>query len=181
MKIKGDNVSLKQFIFLCLYYGIARHIPSRGLGGRSIRKWCCKHIFKHCGTNINIEHGAKFGTGVDISIGDNSGLGIRCNVPSNLTVGNNVMMGPDCVILDRNHRYEQIDIPMIVQGDTERKPTIIQDDVWIGCQVLIMPGRTIKKGSIIAGGCVLCKDFPEYAIVGGNPSKYIKSRKQECS
>ena len=177
MKIKGDEVTLRQIIFLSLYYGFARHLPSRRLGGKALRRWCCKHIFKHCGKNVNVEHGAKFGTGVGLSIGDNSGLGIQCDVPSNLFVGDNVMMGPNCTILDRNHRYERTDIPMITQGDTERKPTVIEDDVWIGCQVLIMPGRTIKKGSIVAGGCVLCKDFPEYSIIGGNPSKFIKSRK----
>lgn len=177
MRIKGDNVTMKQLFFLCLYYGFARHLPSRHLAGKELRRWCCKRIFKHCGKNVNIERGAKFGTGIGISMGDNSGLGIHCNVPSNITLGRNVMIGPDCTVLDRNHRHERTDIPMIEQGSTERRPTTIEDDVWIGCQVLIMPGRTVKRGSIIAGGCVLCKDFPEYSIVGGNPSRFIKSRK----
>lgn len=177
MRIKGDNVTLKQLIFLSLYYGFARHLPSRRFGGKELRRWCCKRIFKHCGEKVNVEHGAQFGTGVGISLGDFSGLGVNCWVPSNLTVGRHVMMGPNCTILDRNHEHSRTDIPMMLQGDTERKPVVIEDDVWIGCQVLIMPGRTIKKGSIIAGGCVLCKDFPEYSIVGGNPSKLIKSRK----
>lgn len=176
MRIKGDNVTLKQLLFLSIYYGFARHLPSRRFGGKELRRWCCKHIFKHCGKEVNVEHGAQFGTGVGISLGDKSGLGVNCWVPSNLTVGNHVMMGPNCTILDRNHEHSRTDIPMMFQGDTERKPVVIEDDVWIGCQVLIMPGRTIKKGSIIAGGCVLCKDFPEYSIVGGNPSKLIKSR-----
>ena len=38
------------------------------------------------------------------------------------------------------------------------------------------PGRVVKRGSVIAAGCVLCKDFPEYSVIGGNPSKFIKSR-----
>lgn len=177
MNIKGDNITLKQVFFLCLYYGFTRHLPSRYMGGKTLRRWCCKHIFKHCGKNVNVERGAKFGTGTNICIGDNSGLGIQCHVPSDLIVGDNVMMGPNCTILGRNHRYDRTDIPMIQQGFTAHKTTIIEDDVWIGCQVLIMPGKTIKRGSIIAGGCVLCKDFPEYSIVGGNPSRLIKSRK----
>ena len=52
--------------------------------------------------------------------------------------------------------------------------TIIGDDVWIGRDGLMMLGRYISKGPIFAGGCVLCKDFPQYNIVGGNPSKSIK-------
>lgn len=176
MKINGDEVTLKQLIFLCLYYGFARHLPSRRFGGKALRAWCCKHIFKHCGQNVNIKRGAKFGTGVGLSLGDNSDLGENCSVPSNLTIGHDVMMAPYCTILDRNHRYDNKDIPIRLQGNAERKPTIIEDNVWIGYQVLILPGRTIRNGSIIAGGCVLCKDFPSNSIIGGNPSKFIRSR-----
>jgi len=65
---------------------------------------------------------------------------------------------------------------MVEQGMTEKKQTIIEDDVWLGVRVILTPGRTVKKGSVIAAGCVLTKDFPEYSIVGGNPGKLIKSR-----
>ena len=120
---------------------------------------------------------ANFGSGLDIEIGDNSGIGINACIPSNTKIGKNVMMGPNCYILATNHAFSRTDIPIIEQGYTPKKETIIEDDVWIGRDVLMTPGRVIKRGSIIAGGCVLCKDFPEYSIVGGNPSKLIKSRK----
>lgn len=42
---------------------------------------------------------------------------------------------------------------------------------------LLQMGRHVYKGTIIALGCVLTKDFPEYSIVGGVPSKLIKKRK----
>lgn len=127
---------------------------------------------------MNIERLAKFGSGLDIEIGDNSGLGINCHVPSNTIIGNDVMMGPNCFILAHNHRFDRTDIPMWKQGFQEKKQTLIGNDVWIGRDVLIMPGRKIADGSIIAGGCVLTKDFPEYSIVGGNPSRLIKNRKE---
>jgi len=60
-----------------------------------------------------------------------------------------------------------------------RKRTIIEDDVWIGRQVIMSPGRHIKEGTIIAAGTVLSKDFPEYSIVGGNLSRLIKYRINE--
>ena len=124
MRIKGEEVSIKQAFFLSLYYGIARHLP-RPLFGRKLRYFCCKNIFRHCGKNVNIERGAYFSTGNEISIGNNSGLGINCWVPSNLTIGNDVMMGPNVTILDRNHKFDSIDTPMIRQGNTERRQTII--------------------------------------------------------
>ena len=63
----------------------------------------------------------------------------------------------------------QTDIPMISQGYSEPKQTIIEDDVWIGRNVTFTPGRHVAKGSIVAACTVLCKDFPAYSIIGGNP------------
>ncbi len=167
---------------LILYYGFARYLPVSyfpiiGKACKWIRYQLCRRIFKKCGKNVNVERMAFFGSGKNIEIGDYSGIGINSNIPSDTIIGNDVMMGPNCYILGVNHAFDRVDIPMWQQGSTPRKQTIIGDDVWIGRGVLMTPGRVIKKGTIIAGGCVLCKDFPEYSIVGGNPSKFIRSRK----
>ena len=97
-------------------------------------------------------------------------------VPNGAIIGKNVMMGPNCFIVSVNHRYDDVNIPMNQQGVTSSMPVIIEDDVWIGRDVTIMRGRHIKKGSVIAACTVLTKDFPEYSVVGGNPSKVIKNR-----
>lgn len=179
MKYRGVNFQISQALCLLLYYCFAFYLPISGkyynIGGR-IRAWLCKRIFKECGNHVNIERKATFGSGRNICIGDYSGIGINACIPSNTNIGRNVMMGPNVYILARNHRFDRTDIPMQQQGFTENKQTIIEDDVWIGRDVLMMPGRNIKKGTIIGGGCVLTKDFPEYSIVGGNPSKLIRSR-----
>lgn len=146
-----------------------------------LRLWACRHIFEYCGKNVNIGKGAFFGKGDKIRIGDNSGLGANCFIPNGSVVGNNVMMGANIYILQQNHKFDRIDIPMCQQGYEEPKPIIIEDDVWIGNNVIILVGRHISKGSIIAAGCVLTKDFPEYSIVGGNPGRLIRSRLQSMS
>ena len=181
MKIKGVEISLKQLICLTLYYSLLRYLPSStnfliGKYCRKLRYHCCKHIFKFCGENVNIERNAQFGSGVNLRIGSNSGLGINCVVPGDIIIGKDVMMGPNCCILDANHASDRCDIPMIQQGHIIKKQTIIEDDVWIGRNVLFTPGRVVKKGSIIAAGCVLSKNFPEYSIIGGNPSRLIRNR-----
>ena len=181
MKIRGREFRISQFICLALYYGVFRYLPASyewGGVGKRLRYFACKRIFKKCGKNVNIERMANFGSGLDIEIGDNSGLGKYCNVPSNTIIGDDVMMGPNCFILAHNHRFDRTDIPMCKQGFSGKKQVRIGNDVWIGRDVLIMPGRKIADGSIIAGGCVLTKDFPEYSIVGGNPSRLIKNRKE---
>ena len=166
---------------MLLYYSFARYLPCSykpwgGKMSKRIRYFCCKHIFKECGTNVNVERMAFFRTGKDVIIGENSSIGIRCSVPDDIIIGSNVMMGPDCYILSRNHKFSRTDIPMISQGYSNGMQTIIEDDVWIGMRVLMTPGRHVKKGTIIAAGTVLCKDFDTYSIVGGNPSRLIKKR-----
>ena len=181
MKIKGVTISIKQLFFLFVYYSLLRYLPAgtnffMGKFCKKLRYHCCKHIFKYCGKNVNIERNALFGSGINLCIGSNSGLGINCVVPGDIIIGKDVMMGPNCYILDSNHAFDRVDIPMIQQGHLVRKQTIIEDDVWIGRNVIFTPGRVVKKGSIIAAGCVLSKDFPEYSIIGGNPSRLIRRR-----
>ena len=175
-----SKTSSKKIIWRVLYYRFAIFLPQRThLGGNvscRIRRWICKHIFEYCGVNVNVEHGARFGAGTKIRIGNNSGLGVNCMIPNGSIIGNNVMMGPNCYIHERNHDFSRTDIPMREQGYSLGKPIVIDDDVWIGRDVTIMVGRHVAKGSIIAANCVLTKDFPEYSIIGGNPSKLIRSR-----
>lgn len=169
-----------RYLHLLLYRLIGMHLPpsgSRIFGNFSMkfRRYCCHRIFYKCGKEVNIEHGAYFGNGFELEIGDYSGLGINCRVPSNLKLGKDVMMGPNCHILDQNHDISNLNLPMRFGGFV-KKQTIIEDDVWIGLNVIFTPGRIVKKGSVIAAGCVLSKDFPEYSIIGGNPSKVIRNR-----
>ena len=181
MILKNNKISFTQVTCLVIYYCLLQFLPAStipvfGRASKKLRYFCCKHIFKYCGKNVNIERRAVFGIGINVCIGDNSGIGINCLVPGDIIIGKNVMMGPKCYILGANHAFNRCDIPMIEQGHAQKKQTIIEDDVWIGRQVVFTPGRTVKKGSIIAIACVLTKDFPEYSVVGGNPSRLIRSR-----
>lgn len=178
VRIGGGEFTVKQIWALVLYYGVARWLPSLGfLLGKRLRRFCVKRIFKYCGKDVNVERGANFGSGRNVVLGDYSGIGINACIPSNTIIGKYVMMGPNCYILSDNHIFESTDKPMMFQGKSESRQTVIGDDVWIGRDVLMTPGRTIAKGTVVAAGCVLSKDYPEYSIVGGNPSKLIKSRK----
>ena len=71
----------------------------------------------------------------------------------------------------------QLDKGNITSAWDNKGDIVIGNDVWIGRDVHMTPGRTIADGSIIAMASVLTKDFPPYSVVGGNPAKLIKSRK----
>lgn len=177
-------MGIKKKICLALYYGFAQYLPnsySRFFGGisNSIRVFLCKRIFKKCGNISTINRRVNFGSGRDIEIGDDSGIGEKTQLPPNTIIGNNVMIGRFSFILQRNHEFSRTDIPINKQGDKPTKITIIEDDCWIGLGCYFTPGRHVKKGTIVAMGSVLTKDFPEYSIVGGNPAKLIKNRKEQ--
>ena len=180
IKIKG--FSIKKIFCLLLYYGFATHLPDSYsyIGGKSankIRVALCKRIFLKCGSITTINRKVRFGSGKNVIMGDGSGIGAYTEIPSSIIIGNNVILSRRCFILNRNHAYEDVDTPIVKQGYKEALLTMIEDDCWIGMNTLMTPGRHIKRGTIVAMGSVLTKDFPEYSIVGGNPAKLIRSRK----
>jgi maltose O-acetyltransferase len=67
---------------------------------------------------------------------------------------------------------------MIAQGFDELTPLVIEDDVWIGANVIILPSaKRIGTGSIVAAGAVVVKDVPALMIVGGNPATVLRDRR----
>ena len=162
-----------------IIYLFASHLPASffwiNIGQKQIRGFCGKLILAKCGRRVNIEKGAEFPSSVEL--GDDSGIGIRAQINGKVVIGKNVMMGPDVCIFARNHAYARTDIPMSCQGFSPEKPIMIGDDVWIGANVIILPGVHIGSGAIIGAGAVVTKNVPDYAVVGGNPAHIIKMRK----
>ena len=170
--------NLRRKIYFALYKLSASWLPisQRSRLSKKLRTFWAKRIVCHAGKNVNIERGAVFTPG--LSIGDNSGIGIRCEVYGNVTIGNDVMMGPEVVIYTSGHAHERTDVSMRLQGDSEERPVVIGNDVWIGRRAMIMPGVTIGDGCIIAAGAVVTKDVPEYTVAAGVPAKVVRDRKQ---
>lgn len=151
-------MNMKKTLGRILYRLLGKHMPLSdarlNFGSKKVRALCGKLLLRHCGKNVNIEKGAQFSS--EISLGDNSGIGVN--------------------IYTSNHCTDRTDIPMWKQGFTRANPVVIGDDVWIGARVTILPGVHIGKGSVIGAGSVVTKDVPEYSVVGGNPARVLKSR-----
>ncbi len=173
---------LTRIVSLILYYGLLQFLPATNNRYftfiRPIRSAVAKMCFDFAGKNVNIEQRANFGSGLGISIGENSGIGQRCSVRGPLIIGNNVMMGPEVIILTSNHSFERIDIPMATQKTLPKKGVKVGNDVWIGTRVIILPGISIGHGVIIGAGSVVTRDIPDYAISCGNPAKTIRFRNE---
>ena len=101
-----------------------------------------------------------------------------------LQIGNYCSIGSGSTfMLGSEHNYKCISTyPFKVKvlgffAEAETKgPIILDDDVWLGENVLVLSGVKIGKGAVVAAGSIVVKDVPPYAIVGGNPAKVIKYR-----
>ncbi len=170
-----------RLLSLCAYYLIVRHLPTTetpviGLGIRRVRRLLVGRIFKHSGQNVNINKNVYFGTGADISIGNNSSIEPDCQIANDTIIGDDVMIAPEVIIFSKGHNTKQTDIAMRLQGDTAQRPVTIGNDVWIGQRSIILPGVFIADGAIVGAGSVVTKNVAEKTVVAGNPAKFIKTR-----
>ena len=175
--------ALKRYTFLALYLLTAKWLPvtDNALPWSKFIKCFRSAIGKRCldgyGKNVNIERGADFGTGKNIVIGNNSGIGINAKIRGPLSIGNDVMMGSDVIIIPQNHNSTRIDRTIHSQGYLPPQKIIIGDDVWIGSRTIFLPGAAVGSHSIVGAGAVVTKSFQEYTVIGGVPAKIIKMRK----
>ena len=100
-------------------------------------------------------------------------IGKWCSIGYNVIIGptehdpNKYTTSPSKAILD--------DLPpSFVDKDID--PPIIEDEVWIGANVIVLRGVRIGTGAIIAAGAVVNKDVPSFEIWGGVPAKFLKKR-----
>lgn len=167
--------TIKTKVFFVLYKITAAWLPvsQRCKLAKKIRVFWARKII-NCAETVNIERNAFFTPGV--TLGENSGIGIDCEIYGKVSIGRDVMMGPEVVIYTNGHRFDRTDITMMEQGSTDTEPVIIGNDVWIGRRVMIMPGVSIGDGCVVGAGAVVTKDIPPYSVVGGVPARIIKFR-----
>ena len=166
------------YICYVIYITIGKYLPSfhnsyNGLFAR-VRFHLVKGYVEKCGRYINIQPHATIARRVEI--GDYSGVGRDSLLQGGVKIGKHVMMGPEVFIYTQNHDFSRTDIPMDQQGWSDEKPVVIEDDVWIGSRVTILPGVTIGKGSVIGASAVVAKSVPPYSVVVGNPARIVKTR-----
>jgi maltose O-acetyltransferase len=170
---------VKKVLLLATYYCVLQWLPSSrrfgGLPGR-LRRWCCRGLFRYCGKNTNIERRAFFGSGREVSLGDNSGIGVNAKLSPGVTIGKNVLMGEDVLFLTRNHAFADPEVLIRDQGYLGTEEILVDDDVWIGTRCILLPGVHVGTGAVIGAGSVVTKSVEPCAVVAGNPAVVIGRR-----
>lgn len=112
-----------------------------------------------------------------LSIGKNSGInaGSWINARGNVKIGAEVIIGPYCIIHSANHISDDLEMPIQYQGH-QHEPVVIEDNVWLGARVTVLPGVRIGSGAIVGAGSVVTKDIPSNAIATGTPAQVIRIR-----
>lgn len=115
--------------------------------------------------------------GIGCSIGKNSGMGAFSFIGAagGVWIGDDVIMGQRVSFHSENHCFDRTDIPIRLQGIT-RKGITIEDDCWIGANVVFLDGAYVGKGCVVAAGAVVRGTFPPYSVIGGVPARLIRSR-----
>lgn len=179
--------------------GFVRYCP--GSTGLLLRRMRWQHQLAALGPYARFEIGTLITGGKNVSIGSHfsllrhSGLhavsgslriGDRVSINSNvcidacdngqITIGDDVLIGPNVVLRASDHLFSVLDKPINQQGHTGGC-IVIEDDVWLGANVVVVPNVTIAAHSVVAAGAVVTHDVESGMVVGGVPARLILRRK----
>ncbi|WP_157000412.1 DapH/DapD/GlmU-related protein [Leucobacter komagatae] len=112
------------------------------------------------------DHGVNTVVGTNVFVNQ----GCRFNDIGGITIGDDVMIGPNVSLLASGHPLA----PAERRTGLTSAPIHIGRGVWIGASALIMQGVTIGDDAVVAAGAVVTRDVPSRAVVGGVPAAIIK-------
>lgn len=122
-------------------------------------------------TKLKITGPCVFGERVQIATGCMLGAS-----SAGLYIGDDVLIGPNCVIMTGNYAYDRLDVPLQEQDFVPQR-TVIGRNVWIGANACVMGGSEIGDNAIVSVGSVVTGRVPPNSVVLGNPAKVIFTRR----
>ena len=136
------------------------------------------YIGKYCVIDdfVKIKH---VGGDKDIRIGDYCYLNSGCVLYSGhgITIGNHVLIGPNCNLVPSNHNFQDRDTIIRLQGhQPSRGGIVIEDDVWLGANVTVLDGAHLSEGCVIGANSLIIGKTEPYSVYAGVPAKKIKNR-----
>lgn len=164
---------LSSILWWFIYAAFASKLPSWHKPSKRFRVYCASKFCAGVDRSANINRGARLSW--ETVIHEHGGVGEGSVLSGNVEIGRHVTMGPQCMFITGDHP---------VPGDygvfRDMKPVhariIVEDDVFLGARVTVLPGVTIGRGATVGAGAVVPKSVAPGAIVVGNPAREIKRR-----
>lgn len=151
---------------------------------RSVRRWWWERSRVTSEKDISIGRGCQLLTGDDGQIVLGARLSMADSVILNASHDGLIVIGEDCLIGPRvyartsNHRTDNTDKSIRMQGHTSGM-IAVGDDVWIGAGVILLPNVMIGPHSVIGAGSVVTRSIPPWSVAAGNPCRVIRDRREE--
>ncbi len=161
---------------ICTFaYNLIRY--RRSLFFVGIRYSLLKRLANSVGFNVAIYENVILKNISNLSFGDNVSLHPNSYLDAlgGIEIHSDVSIAHNCSMISFSHNFTDKNIPIKDQGINVKK-IIIEDNVWIGANVTILPGVIIESGSIAAAGAVITKKVTKNTIVGGVPAIILKER-----
>ncbi|MBN8883166.1 MAG: acyltransferase, partial [Salana multivorans] len=111
-----------------------------------------------------------------MTIGADCSVNVFAAVRGRVRIGDGVRIGASTSILGFDHEFADPGVPVRLQGLRTRGITV-EDDVWIGAQVVVLDGVRIGAHSVVGAGAVVTRDVPPYAVAVGNPARVVRARR----
>jgi len=169
-----------QKIKLIIYYAIIQHFPHSRIVGvfTRIRVWYLSRVLNIMpyDKKSKVEYGVYISDARKLKIGKHVRINENVLLQGKIRIGDYVMLAPNISIYSKTHLYDDINIPMVLAGESETQEVIIENNVWVGINTVILPGVRIGEGSIVGANSVVNKDIEPFSIVGGVPAKLIRKR-----
>lgn len=140
------------------------------------RRLMYRHVFGvKIGRDSTIHWRCRFFEPGGVTIGDNTIIGYDAFLDgrSGLHIGDCVVTGGEIAIFTMQHDMDSPTFTIV--GDA----VTIEDYVYLGTRVLVLPGVRIGKGAVVMSGAVVTQDVPEYAVVGGVPARFVRARRKD--
>jgi Acetyltransferase (isoleucine patch superfamily) len=130
-------------------------------------------IFKSVGKCCYVEQPFHANWGCHTSIGDYfySNFNLTLVDDADIVIGNNVMIAPNVVLATAGHPVAP---ELRDKGYQFSLPITIEDGVWLGANVTVLPGITIGENSVIGAGSVVTHDIPKNVVAVGNPCRVLR-------
>lgn len=168
---------LFRFLTFFFWQQVVSSLPDCGVGNRG-RYFFYKRHLRKAGRFTSMA-GLKIYSPEMVSIGDgvslNTGVVINASDGGLIEIGNDVLIGPYCVLRAANHVFSDPSKPIRMQGHAAGR-IVIEDDCWLGSHVVVTSNVTIGKGSVIGAHSVVTHDIPPYSVAMGVPAVVKKIR-----